>query len=507
MKGRTTLARFGAVLVLAALASCSSQAGPAPEPPATATTAPAPPQLAGFYDQTVTWKPCGGSNMCAEVSVPLNYADPAARSINISVIKVPAADPAKRIGALFVNPGGPGGSGISYAKQASVLLSPAVTAAYDVVGLDPRGVGKSTPIECMNDAQTQRFVAVMGTPHDAAQLASVGDVARTVGASCEQNSASLTPFVGTVPTVRDMDILRGVMAEPKLNFLGKSYGTFMGLTYAELFADKVGRFVLDGVIDPSLSNEQLTHGQADGFQLALSRFIQNCPKHKDCPLPTGQHKALAKIQAFLARLVTKPLPAAPGRPLTQPLAVNAFIATMYENIDGWPALRGALGMALDGDGSLMLDLVDAFTGREPDGTYRDNAIDALYAVNCLDRTDRADIAQTQALAADWAKTAPTYGSDLAWGNLPCNSWPAPATDAPHPITGAGAPPIVLVATTYDPATPYDWAVATSKQLIDSSLITWHNDGHTGYGRGSRCVDALVDGFLVSGTVPPKSSDC
>ncbi|MEI8082999.1 MAG: alpha/beta hydrolase [Actinomycetes bacterium] len=506
---KATTGSFAAALSVGAvsvviLASCGS---PSADPSPSAPSATSDSRLQPFYQQSPSWRSCSGGNLCTEIEVPLNYADPSAKSIKVAVLKVPASDPSKRLGTLVVNPGGPGASGIDYAQQVPFSWSPAVTAAYDIVGFDPRGVGKSTPIDCMDDKQTQRFIATAGAPSDAAQLAAVVDVTSTVGATCERNSAYLTPFVGTVAVARDMDILRGALGETKLNFLMKSYGTFIGLTYVDLFADHVGRTVVDGVIDPTLTNDQLAGGQSKGFQLALSRFIADCPKHRDCPLPAGQEKGLATIQAFLAKISTKPLKAVPGRPLTRPMAGQAFVATMYDNTDGWPALRVALGSALAGDGSMMLEIVDSFTGRQPNGSYPENSIDALYAVNCLDRPDRADVAQTGALAAEWAKTAPTFGPDLAWGNLPCHDWPAPATDTPHVVTGAGAPPIVVVGTINDPATPYPWAVTTSKQLIGRSLVTWNGDGHTAYGRGSKCIDGLVDAFLVGGTLPPNPSTC
>ncbi|MEI6622749.1 MAG: alpha/beta hydrolase [Actinomycetes bacterium] len=499
-----SVAALAGVVVAAVLVSCGSpSADPTPSPSSPSDDA----RLASFYQQKPVWRSCAGGDLCTEIEVPLNYSDPQAKSIKVAVLKVPARDPAKRIGTLVVNPGGPGGSGVEYAQQVPFTWSPDLVSAYDIVGFDPRGVGKSTPIDCMDDKQTQRFVATTGAPSDPAQLAAVVDVTSTVGATCERNSAYLTPFVGTVAVARDTDILRGALGETKLNLLMKSYGTFIGLTYVDLFADHVGRTVIDGVIDPTLTNDQLAGGQSKGFQAALSRFIADCPKHRDCPLPAGQDKGLATIQAFLAKVAITPLKASPGRPLTRPIAGNAFVATMYDNTDGWPALRVALGSALAGDGSMMLDIVDAFTGREPDGSYPKNSIDVLYAVNCLDRPDRADVPQTQALSVEWAKTAPTYGPDLAWGNLPCHDWPAPATDAPHTISGAGAPPILVVGTVNDPATPYPWAVATAKQLVGSSLLTWNGDGHTAYGRGSKCVDALVDGFLVGGNLPPNPSTC
>lgn len=463
--------------------------------------------LEPFYGQQVTWKACNGGFECARIRVPLSYESPGGSVIELAAARLPVANRAKKIGALLVNPGGPGGSAVGYARGAVAFFSQQVVAAYDIVGVDPRGVGESTPIECLDAAQSDRLISSLGTPHDPAQSVAVTEVAKSVGSTCLQNSPDLTPYVGTVAAARDMDIVRAVLIEPKLNYFGKSYGTFLGLTYADLFPTKVGRFVLDGVIDPTLTNDQLAKGQAEGFQLALSAFIADCPKHADCPLPSGAAKGLARIQKFLASLVGNPLPTATDRPLTQPMAVTSIIGSLYEPADGWPALRFALQSAFSGKGSAMLMIVDSFTGRGSGGAYDDNTLDALYAVNCLDRPDRADPQQTRQLGVEWAKTAPTFGSELAYSNLPCYQWPAPATDVPHPIRAEGAEPIVLIGTTRDPATPYPWAVSVASQLAESSLITWNGDGHTGHGRGVKCVDGPVDSYLVKGVVPPATVAC
>ncbi len=499
----TPLGAIATGLVVSLLAGCGffdSQPDPSP-------TGESAPDLSAFYDQTLDWRSCDDTAQCATMNVPLKYDDPTFRSIQVEVLRRPATGKKGRLGALVLNPGGPGGSGIDYARAADSAVGDSVHARYDVVGFDPRGVGRSTPIDCMNNEQTDRFISTEGKPHSSSQEEAVVEVSDSVGRTCEENSPDLTPYVGTVPAARDMDILRAVLNEEKLNFLGKSYGTYLGLTYAELFPTKVGRFVLDGVIDPSLSNDGVAQGQADGFQLALRRFIANCPSHDDCPLPGNPTKAFAKLSAWLATLVDHPIKAKPNRPLNNPLAINAILGSMYEPADGWPALRYALELGFKGDGSAMLEIVDGFTGRLDNGTYYDNSLDALYAVNCLDRPDRADVARTRQLADEWARTAPTFGPELAWGNLPCNGWPAPATDAPHPIKAEGSGPIVLIGTTNDPATPYAWAVSTSRQLANAYLIRWKGDGHTAYGRGSRCVQTRVDAFLVAGTTPPKTSTC
>jgi pimeloyl-ACP methyl ester carboxylesterase len=462
--------------------------------------------LGTYYSQPVTWSACKDGFQCASFTVPLNYSDPASKPITIEMLKAPATNPNKRRGAIVVNPGGPGGSGVDFARNASGTVSSAIMSEYDIVGFDPRGVGKSTPIDCLDGPQTDTLVATLGTPQSPAQEEQAVASAASLGAGCAANSPELTPNIGTIPAARDMDILRGVLGESSLNFLGLSYGTFLGLTYADLFTDKVGQFVLDGVINPDLTNDELARGQAEGFQLALSSFIADCPTHTNCPLPTDPAAATKKIDDWLTSVGNDPIEGSAGRPLTRPLATNGIIGSLYEPQFGWWDLRSALRAGFKGNGTPLMRIVDSFTGRQPDGTYSGNSLDALYAVNCLDRTDRADPQRTLALGEEWASTAPTFGRELAWSNLPCFDYPAPPTNEPHVITAEGGAPILLVGTTRDPATPYVWAKVVNDQLASSVLVTFDGDGHTGYGRNS-CVTQAVDQAFLTGQLPDDDITC
>jgi len=502
-------ARALAVVSVVAFVAASCAASPASQhvsPPPSASIGSLDPALASFYTQRLAWKPCGDGFDCATVQVPLSYQNPGAASIDLAMIKLAASDPGARIGSLFVNPGGPGGSGVDYARAASDVVGEGLRARYDVVGFDPRGVGQSSPIRCLSGPQTDRMMATLGAPDAANTSDAVANEARSFGADCLRKSPSLTPNIGTVPAAQDLDILRAVVGDPKLNYVGRSYGTFLGVTYAGLFPTNVGRFVLDGAIDSKLTLAQLARGQADGFQLALSRFIGDCPRHADCPLPRQPGKAIATIHAWLDRVANQPLRVG-GRALTKPLALTAILGSFYLPVEGWPRLRSALGAAFASDAGPMFEIVDDFTGRESDGKYGGNEIDTLYAVNCLDHDDRADLATTKALAAQWSVKAPTFGAYFAWGNLPCSTWPTPATDAPHEITAADSGPILVVGTKYDPATPYAWAESMAKSLANAALLSWDGDGHTAYRRGSACVDRVVDAFLLSGQLPVSGGWC
>ncbi len=507
-----TAAIASAVLV----AACgSTSGGSTPSTTPSGSTQPQPsasaspsydPALTKFYTQKLSWKTCGSPWQCTTLKVPLDYSDPSGATISLQVVKRPASNSSQRIGSLVVNPGGPGGSGIEYARAGTSEFSKAVLEHYDLVGFDPRGVASSDPIECLTDAQTDQFVSADGNPQNAAEIAQVVQIAKMLGAGCEKMSPKLVAHVGTRDAARDMDILRAALGDQKLNYLGKSYGTFLGETYADLFPTHVGRMVIDGVIDPTLTNDGLVAGQAAGFQLALGRFIANCPSHSDCPLSHNSATALSQINAFLARSHNAPL-IVDGRQLTQSLATLAVAAGLYDPPNGWENLRIALSGALAGDGSTMLQLADFYTSRNSDGTYQDNSNEAQYAVNCLDRPQADTIAHTQALATQLAQVSSTFGVYLAWGNLPCASWPAQPTDTPHAIHAVGAPTILVVGTTHDPATPYPWAVATAKQLSKAVLLTWTGDGHTAYFRGSSCIDNAVDAFLINDMAPAAGLVC
>lgn len=463
-------------------------------------------RLAEFYQQQPSWAACDGGFECASVRVPLSYEDPGRDAFELSMIKRPAADTASRIGSLLLNPGGPGGSGIEYTRAADQVVSKEVRARYDIVGFDPRGVGTSDPIACLTAEQTDRMMSTLGEPTAGTNADVVAAQARSFGEDCQRRSPRLTANVGTVSAAKDMDIIRAAVGDPKLNYVGRSYGSFLGVTYAGLFPGNVGRFVFDGAMAPTLSQADLARGQAAGFELALGRFAQDCPRHRDCPLPPNPTEAVTRIQHLLSDVAKAPMRSG-DRELTRPLADAALLGPMYDPSEGWPQLREALAGALRGDASGMLTLVDEFVGRDAEGHYRDNSIDALYAVNCLDRTDRADAAETAVLAEEWAHQAPVFGAYFAWGNLPCDTWPAAATDEPHRIAAPGSGPIMVVGTKYDPATPYEWAVSMERDLANAALVSWDADGHTGYRRGSSCVDAAVDRFLLSGVLPSGQTHC
>jgi pimeloyl-ACP methyl ester carboxylesterase len=520
LSSRRLLTGLGAVTAAVALAACSGRIGTVtettpPTPSTSSSSAPSAssssvdPALASFYGQKLRWTGCGGGFECTELTVPVDYAAPTGDTIKISVLRLKATDQAHKLGSLLLNPGGPGGSGTEFGRAARAVVDAPVRAKYDIVGFDPRGVGGSAPIACLDDKQLDAFISADGTPDTPAEVSQSEQLSQQFADACKARSPQLYAHISTEEAVRDIDILRAALGDPKLNWLGFSYGTLLGATYADLFPTNVGRMVLDGALDPSLTNVELIHGQAKGFEVALHRFVQDCAKQSDCPLPRGEQAAVDRVAQFLTDLDAKPIKTSDAkRPLTQALAQNAIASYLYfPSYGDWDSLRFGLQSAFDGDGSVLLSMLDERLSRNEAGHYTDNSTAALYAVSALDRPDRPDATESAALATQWAKEAPVFGAFTAWGILPYHYWSAPATGTPHEIHAPGSPPILVVGTTYDPATPYPWAQALAKQLSKGVLLTRVGDGHTGYGKGSTCTDQAVDRYLTTGTPPPAGTVC
>lgn len=514
-----TARRPGTWLVAAALAlsACSSSepgpAQPSPtgsrQPSATATTPTA--ALDRFYDQHLDWHGCGGGFECTRVTVPLDYTRPDGPTLRLAVNRLPASGD-DRIGSLLVNPGGPGVSGLDYARAATSIVSPAVRQRYDVVGFDPRGVGASHGLHCLSDRQLDAFLAYDGSPDNSAEEQGLVHQGEVLAAGCEHDDAALLAHMGTRDAARDLDVLRAVLGDKRLTYLGKSYGTYLGATYAGLFPNRVGRLVLDGPIDPALSDVDIVRGQAVGFQRALDAFVDDCLRGSNCPLSGDRQHAEERLKAFLDGVDGQPLPGLGSRKLTQSLAVLGVAVALYDE-GSWSFLRQAIASGLRGDGDSLMLLADFYADRGPGGHYTSNANEAIYAVNCLDRPPNGGdgdggLASFRADAAALAKPSPIFGPYIVWGNLPCTTWPVPAEGTPAPIAAPGARPILVVGTTRDPATPYEWAKSLAGELDSGMLLTYVGDGHTAYRRGSTCVDSVVDGYLLgTGRRSPDGRRC
>lgn len=479
-----------------------SGSDPAPAP------SDAPAGLRRFYDQKLRWEPCasGVSFQCTTLEVPLDYRHPSGQTIELAVLRLPTKNREGRLGSLVINPGGPGGSGVDYAASAPWVVSPPVLDRFDIVGFDPRGVGRSNPVDCLTDKQMDSYLAADGSPDDTRERQTLLNEAREFAAGCKARSGAVLGHVSTDDAARDMDVLRGALGDKQLTYLGKSYGTYLGAKYAELFPQRAGRLVLDGALDPTLSARDLGLEQAKGFEVALRAFLTDCVGRTDCPLGRSLPEAYKKLDEFLAQVDRAPLPTGQSRELTQSLAVTGIIMPLYVK-EYWPRLRGALRAGLAGDGSRLLAMADEYVERDSNGTYRNNSGEAIVAVNCLDRPDLRSVKEAEEEQPAFAKASPRFGSYILWGSLTCAEWPYKPVDKPAPIRAAGAKPILVVGTTRDPATPYDWAVRLAKQLDSGVLLTREGDGHTGYMQGNKCTDRAVEDFLINGQPPRNGTRC
>jgi len=478
----------------------ASTASPAPD------TAGVSAELRPYYEQRLDWTGCGDRLDCTTVTAPLDWADPAAGDIELSVIRS-RAEGGEAVGSLITNPGGPGASGIARIRDSlTFLVGDAVRAEYDVIGFDPRGVGESTAVRCYDAADMDSYLfdipeAVRGTDAWMDELlAGHADFAE----ACEANSDGILPFLSTENSARDVDLLRAVLGDRELNYLGYSYGTFLGATYAKLFPERVGRLVLDGAMDPSVSGLDVGLTQGLGFESALRAYMADCVAGSDCPFRGSVDDAMADLGTLLASVDRDPLPNSDGRMLGASSLTTAIISALYSQ-QSWPFLTVALSDALQGNPEVAFLLADNQYNRI-DGVYRDNQTEAFRAYNCIDypsdSTPEEEAAAEALLQAEAPTIAPYwYGAD------PCEVWPAPPTGARERITADGAAPIVVVGSTNDPATPYEWAVGLADQLASGVLVTRVGEGHTGYNKGNACVDEAVESYLLEGTVPMDGLRC
>jgi pimeloyl-ACP methyl ester carboxylesterase len=441
---------------------------------------------------------------CAALTVPLDYAHPAEKSIQLAVVRKQTGVKAK-LGSVVLNPGGPGGSGVDYARAAAPLIGLQLGGKFDIVSFDPRGVGGSAPVRCLSAKDLDVWMAFEADPSNPSAVAEQDRLAKAFAAGCASKSGELLPHVGTVDTARDLDVLRAALGDPKLTYIGASYGTFLGALYAELFPANVRALVLDGAVDPASSASELNHVQAQGFEVALQSFIASCVKSATCPLGTSTPAAEPKLDAWLAGLRATPLPSASGgRALTQALAIGGVAAALYSP-SRWGQLTAALAAAFSGNGAKLLALSDLIDGRQADGSY-DNLIESNSAINCVDRPGLGPTIDAYAREASGGKTAdPTFGEFIEWGNVACADWPVAPELAPGPVSAVGAPPILVIGTLRDPATPYRWAQALAQEL-NGPLLTYDGDGHTAFLRSS-CVDKVVTSYLVSLQAPTVGTIC
>lgn len=483
-----------------------------PEQAPTSTSSPAPDtdgvpeELLPYYQQQIEWTDCENGFDCATITSPLDWVDPSVGEIELSVIRSRATggDP---IGSLLTNPGGPGASGVGLIRDSvDYAVGEPLREQFDVIGFDPRGVGESTAVTCLDDAQMDAYLYDLPQNARGTDAWSEELLARHAefADACEANSDGILPYITTENAARDMDLLRAVLGDSELYYLGYSYGTFLGATYAELFPDNVGRLVLDGAIDPAVSGLDVNVTQGLGFESALRAYMADCLEDSDCPFRGSVDDAMADLGALLASVDRDPIAGSDGRLLGADTLLLSVIAALYSE-DSWDYLTMALDGALQGDAEMAFLLADFYNNRQ-DGVYLDNQTEAFRSYNCMDYpvdTSEADLAAAQERLAAEAPTIAPYW----FGPDPCEVWPYPPTGTRGPIVAEGAAPIVVVGTTNDPATPYEWSVALAEQLASGVLITREGEGHTGYNKGNPCVDDAVESYLLTGSAPQQDLVC
>jgi pimeloyl-ACP methyl ester carboxylesterase len=468
---------------------------------------PRPSALAGYYAQRLDWGSCHGLFECAWLVVPVDYTHPGGQRFALPVIKLPAVDKQARIGALVINPGGPGGSGVQYALGAlNGEFSQGVLNRFDIVGFDPRGVGGSHPaLRCTTGQELDQINQAGGFPMTGLNLASQLAASKLYAAKCEQRAGGLLPYMGTVNTAKDMDILRAALGESKLTYLGKSYGTLLGAAYAQQFPSRVRALVLDGAVDPSLTGPQADIAQSAGFEEAFGQFADWCVAQLSCPFGKNAASAVPVVTSLLVKATDYPLSytlRGDNQIADGSMLMGGITAALYSR-QAWPVLASGLSQAEGGNGTVLLELANYLLERQPNGTYT-NLSDVVTSVGCIDRSWPTALSAYQAAANEAEKVAPLFGPQV-WGGVTCAYWPVPATPVHVQVTGA--PPILVVGDLHDPATPYQWARALTKDISSGVLLGWNGEGHTSYMEGSFCVNDAVDSYLISLRTPRSGTIC
>jgi len=515
--------RRGLLLALAgavALTGCTTTTAgngryggdPVPEARPSATATPATPTVSPlkFQDCTSVVAPQlrdqpGGNRpltfFCGRLRVPLDYREPSRKAIELFLIRVRLAGQQQRIGSLVVNPGGPGGSGVDAAVGLALTLPADLLRRFDVVGFDPRGVGLSSPIECVPDDLKDRGIALDPDARTEEQYQAQVQVAREVSQGCLKSYGDDLRHYNTEETARDMDLVRQAVGDPKLTYLGYSYGTRLGSVYAQLFPRRVRALVLDGAVDPRAGELASSEAQARGFERAFGQFAADCTRRG--PTCLVGPDARGSLLRLLAKAREAPIPGDGERKATAGHVQLAVVSALYDQGD-WPELESAIAEGLNGNASGILSLADRYAQRDPKGRYT-NLLDANTAINCADSREKLGDAAVRKALADWRRKYPLFGSALALSLLTCQQWQAPRQPLPA-VRAAAAPPLLVIGTVNDPATPYASAQVMARTLATGRLLTWNGQGHTAYPK-TPCVTSAVNAYLVALRLPGKGAAC
>lgn len=477
-----------------------------------------------IWAQSLSWKDCpapsplqGGGEapaplpdgtrwQCATMKSPLDWDKPGGETLDVALIRArSAAEAGDRIGSLLFNFGGPGESGVATLPALATDYE-RLRARYDLVSFDPRGVGASNGVTCLDAGAMEEMAERDDTPDDGDdEVRAVLKSRQEYAAACARESGRMLPHVGTEDAARDMDLMRHLLGDDKLHYFGISYGTELGGVYAHLFPEHVGRAVLDGVVDPTLDPLEEALAQAGGFQLAFDHFAEWCVR-TGCSLGDSADEVAAVVMELEAALDDDPLPLGGDRVLTGSLLLDAVVQALYLET-AWPALEVGLELLTGDEGETMLNLADALGDRHA-GVYSDQQ-DAQAAITCADRSDRYTVDELLAAAPEFEKASPLFGDTMLWGALQCTDWPVPGRSEHPDVRAPGAAPVLLVGNTGDPATPYQGAARMAEQLGEGVGVelTYEGEGHGAYNSGNACVRSRVDAYLLDGELPAPGSVC
>jgi pimeloyl-ACP methyl ester carboxylesterase len=441
---------------------------------------------------------------CGKLPVPLNYAAPTGKNIDLFLVRIHSQNQvaSKRIGSLLVNPGGPGGSGVNLAASLVNGLSDSIFDQFDLVGFDPRGVGLSSPIQCITDSQKDALAASDPDVRTPAGRAQAKTLSSAIVTGCAAQYGAELAHYNTDETAQDMDRLRAALGDNKLNYLGYSYGTRLGAVYAHDFPSNIRAAVLDGAIDPTANDLVQTENQLIGFEDAFAQFSADCATRKAC-LPLGT--PVAAVTALIAAADTAPIPSSASgetRRATGGIVTSAVIAALYDQ-SLWPELSDALLHAQQGDSRGLFTLADGYNERDSQTGRYSNLLDANLAVTCNDSTLQVTDALVEQQANLWIARYPIFGANAAASLYSCIGWPPSGHTLPS-ATAAGAPPILVIGTLHDPATPVAGATALAAALGSGVVLTWNGQGHTAYPK-TPCITTKVNAYLGTTVVPTDHS--
>ena len=453
--------------------------------------------LDDYKSQDLNWRNCYDGFQCSSFKVPVDYEKVDNQSFTLKVLRHNASDQKNKLGAILVNPGGPGGSATLYAYNAEYIMSSKINRKYDIVGFDPRGINESGDIRCLSDSEEDAFLNADASDGKAASIAALATASKDFAEKCAKAAGSKLGHYSTLEAAKDMDILRILLNEKKLNFLGKSYGTYLGTLYAALFPETVGRIVLDGAVSPNVSTRDQQLAQAIAFDNALNNFLASQERFK-----------LSDIKNLLSQAEVNPLKSPGGRVATQSTVITAIAATLYDSGDGWKNLKKILDQAITKrDTKEIFKQADEYNNRAPDGTYYSNQTDISIVISCLDWKEPRTIEEMTLDRKEFIKAAPVFGPFLNFAGLPCKYWKSEPQLPPMPLKEIKTSPILVIGVTNDPATPYKWAQDLTKVFTNAKLLTLNGDGHTGHNQGNECIDSVVDSYFLTGKIASEPLIC